>query len=164
MSSFILLASQHLHLDTDLRALIPYLLGISTWIFKVNLFKSCCLLQNNFPPCVSLSCITLFLKLQSYSQLWFFFFHGPSMSNQSLFVFILPPQILYNLHPPFAFHSRHLSKFALLTSYLDCCSSYNITYWDNNLFHTAIGVFLSPTTRWQPSFCVLCLWKLCEGE
>lgn len=67
--------SQHLYLDPHLRVLIPYLLGISTWIFKPNLPKSCCLLQNDFPSYVSLSFILFFclFKLKSCRQFDFSF-------------------------------------------------------------------------------------------
>lgn len=65
-------------------------LGISTWIFKLNISKNSCFLQNNILSYVSLS-LSYFcsLKPQPWRQFCLLFFHDPSISNQSLFLFHL---------------------------------------------------------------------------
>lgn len=123
---------EHLHLDADFRVLISWLLGISIWIFnhtsnftylKPVVFYSKTGFLSMFLFYIPSFCS---LKCQSCNHLWLLLFHSPSISGQSLFVFITPPKILYNLYQLFTLHSNCLSKLALTTSYLDCCCSYNL--------------------------------------
>lgn len=84
--------SQHLYLDTDLwvpiSCLLGFPLGFSNSTYLKALIFSKMILSPMFLFHLSFFCS---FKPQSCRQLWFLFFHDPSIYNQSLFVFILLP-------------------------------------------------------------------------